>query len=72
MISRLWQMFRPRVGRQPFDVRYWHEYQPMMPVRLIDGHWQRPNGKIWRRLGNGGWEYRQDSETPEEADSRSW
>lgn len=52
---------------------YWHECNPFIPVKTIDGKWTLSPGKIWRRKRpDGKWEYRQDEETFDEWIDRQW
>ncbi len=45
---------------------YWHKWNTLLSVRLIDGTRSTGLGQLWRRRTVAGWEYQQDPETDDE------
>lgn len=46
--------------QKPADPYLWHEWSPLLPVRLVDGGWSYGMGRTWRRKTRSGWEFREE------------
>lgn len=57
---------------EPADVRLWHKWWAVLPVRLADGRRSSFTGQLWRRWNGSAWEYRQDAESEAEYLGRGW
>lgn len=52
----------------------WRVYDPILPVRLVNGRMSEVGGRIWFRYdaASGRWQYSQDAETIEEKEDVIW